>query len=127
MLSFVEGAHEQQRFHPGQPKPPMRQVRVPTATMNSLLESHPGGPPAAIDVAVIDVEFHEIEFLKGFDLVKWKPRLIMIEDDTANPRQDLTAYFATQPYEWVGAIQDSRLLVHKDDPDLARRVRKLVS
>lgn len=126
MLSYVAGNHEHHKLMTSQGRQ-IRDVKVPTTTMNALLDAHPGGPPARIDVAVIDVESHEIELLKGFDLWKWKPRLLLVEDESSNPRKDLTEYFAGQPYEWINSMQCSRVLVHKGEPELANRVRRIMS
>ena len=39
-----------------------------------------------VDFVSIDVEGHEIEVLDGFDLARWQPRLILIEDLLLNLR-----------------------------------------
>jgi FkbM family methyltransferase len=126
MLSYVAGNHDHHKLMTGQGRQ-IRDVKVPTTTMNTLLEGHPGGPPSKIDVASIDVESHEIELLKGFDLWKWKPRLLLIEDDAGKPRADITEYMQGQPYEWVGMMQCSRVLVHKGEPELAERVKRVLN
>jgi FkbM family methyltransferase len=36
--------------------------------------------PTPLDFVSIDVEGHELEVLEGFDLDRWRPRLILIED-----------------------------------------------
>jgi len=53
-------------------------VLVPTQTLDSILEE--ADAPTPIDALSIDVEGHEIEVLRGFDFVRWRPRLILIED-----------------------------------------------
>ena len=40
--------------------------------------------PAPFDFLSIDVEGHELEVLSGFDLARWRPRLILIEDHVGN-------------------------------------------
>lgn len=61
---------------------PEKVIRVPVRTLDSILEE--AGSPAAFDFLSIDVEGHEIEVLQGFDLARWRPRLIMIEDHVAD-------------------------------------------
>ena len=61
---------------------PEKIIRVPVRTLDSILEE--AGSPAAFDFLSIDVEGHEIEVLQGFDLARWRPRLIMIEDHVAD-------------------------------------------
>jgi hypothetical protein len=40
--------------------------------------------PIGFDFLSIDVEGHEIEVLRGFDLARWQPRLILLEDHVAD-------------------------------------------
>ena len=61
---------------------PEKVIRVPVRTLDSILEE--AGSPAAFDFLSIDVEGHEIEVLQGFDLARWRPCLIMIEDHVAD-------------------------------------------
>jgi len=44
-----------------------------------------GFAPGNIDVMSIDVEGHEIEVFKGFDLAKWKPKMLMVEMADVHP------------------------------------------
>jgi FkbM family methyltransferase len=53
-------------------------IEVPVTTLDDVLEQ--AGAPAGFDFLSIDVEGHEIEVLCGFDLTRWRPRLIMLED-----------------------------------------------
>ena len=55
---------------------------MPVRTLDSILEeagAHPG-----FDFLSIDVEGHEIEVLRGFDIARWRPRLILLEDHVAD-------------------------------------------
>lgn len=61
-------------------EPVIRKVRV--ATLDSLLEAWPHGP---IDFASIDVDGREPEVLAGFDLKRWTPRYILVEDIVEPP------------------------------------------
>lgn len=58
-----------------------RKVRVPLRTLDSVLAE---SGLARIDFLSIDVEGLELDVLLGFDLKKWKPRLIFIEDEFEN-------------------------------------------
>ena len=53
-------------------------IGVPVRTLDSILEE--AGCPTAFDFLSIDVEGHEIEVLRGFDIGRWRPRLILLED-----------------------------------------------
>jgi FkbM family methyltransferase len=57
-------------------------IAVPIRTLDSLLEE--AGAPVRFDFLSIDVEGHEIEVLRGFDIARWRPRLILLEDHVAN-------------------------------------------
>jgi FkbM family methyltransferase len=70
MLSSVTGGH-------GLPEEvrSTRPVEVPFTTMDALLAGHTRG----IDFAVIDVEGFEVPLLQGFNLEKYRPRVLMVE------------------------------------------------
>jgi FkbM family methyltransferase len=53
-------------------------IVVPTRTLDSILEE--ASAPVPIDLLSIDVEGHEVEVLRGLDLVRWQPLLILVED-----------------------------------------------
>ncbi len=57
-------------------------IDVPARTLDQVLEE--AGAPAPIDFVSIDVEGHEVEVLCGFDLARWRPRLILVEDHVGN-------------------------------------------
>ena len=53
-------------------------IEVPIRTLDQILGE--AGAPSPIDFVSIDVEGHEAEVLSGFDLARWRPRLILVED-----------------------------------------------
>ena len=57
-------------------------IKVPVRTLDSVLEE--ANAPARFDFLSIDVEGHEIEVLRGFNIARWQPRLILLEDHVAN-------------------------------------------
>jgi FkbM family methyltransferase len=57
-------------------------IAVPARTLDDILEE--ANAPAPIDFVSIDVEGHEVEVLSGFDLARWRPRLVLIEDHVTN-------------------------------------------
>jgi FkbM family methyltransferase len=71
-------------------------VTAPTRTLDSMLEEAGVGE---IDFISIDVEGHEILVLGGFDLNRWKPRIVLLEDnkdlsdDTVCQHMDNAGYF----------------------------------
>jgi len=69
-------ALNRERMAPG--AAPEQVIQVPVKTLDSILDdagAHPG-----FDFLSIDVEGHEIEVLRGFDIARWHPRLILLED-----------------------------------------------
>ncbi len=50
---------------------------TPVRTLDSLLDSHSVSP--GFDVLVVDVEGFEESVFRGFDVKRWKPRLMIVE------------------------------------------------
>lgn len=98
-----------------------RHVSVPVTTMDALLEGHSG----PIDFAVIDVEGGEVDLLEGFDLARWKPRVMMIEDNLPDDRSALRPYMATKPYVEAMRMGVNRLYIHADEKELIERAKWL--
>ncbi|WP_395767093.1 FkbM family methyltransferase [Aquirufa sp.] len=54
-------------------------IMVQTTTLNSILEKMDSNP---IDFITIDVEGHEMNVLHGFDIEKYNPKIVIIEDNS---------------------------------------------
>ncbi|MET0471587.1 MAG: FkbM family methyltransferase, partial [Xanthobacteraceae bacterium] len=67
---------DRDRMAPG--ADPERIIEVPVRTLDDILVE--AGAPTRFDFLSIDVEGHELEVLSGFDVVRWRPRLILLED-----------------------------------------------
>ncbi|MBB3349632.1 FkbM family methyltransferase [Sphingomonas sp. BK069] len=59
----------------------VREVAVATAPLDEVLEQA-GVAPGEIAFVSIDVEGHEAAVLAGFDLARWRPRVLIIEDNS---------------------------------------------
>jgi FkbM family methyltransferase len=57
-------------------------IEVPARTLDDILTE--GGAPTPIDFISIDVEGHEVDVLSGFDIARWRPRLLLIEDHVSS-------------------------------------------
>ena len=57
-------------------------IEVPARTLDDILIE--AGAPTPIDFISIDVEGHEVDVLSGFDVTRWQPRLILIEDHVSS-------------------------------------------
>lgn len=53
-------------------------IMVPVRTLDDILQE--AKAPSPIDFLSVDVEGHEVEVLRGFDIARWRPRLILLED-----------------------------------------------
>jgi FkbM family methyltransferase len=71
-------------------------VAVPVMTLDQILTD--AEAPTPLDFVSIDVEGHEIEVLEGFDLKRWRPRLLFIEDVVQSLR--LHRYITDRGYRW---------------------------
>jgi FkbM family methyltransferase len=69
-------ALDRDRMAPG--AEPERVIEVPVRTLDDVLNE--ARAPSAFELLSIDVEGHELEVLGGFDLARWQPRLILLED-----------------------------------------------
>lgn len=97
-----------------------KKVTVPQTTMDALLEGDPelakrGGE---VDLASIDVEGGEVDLLHGFDLKKWRPKVLLLEenhDQTDNSA--LAKYMKGQDYVFMGWLEVNRIYLRKDLED----------
>ncbi len=60
------------------------EIEVEVRTLDSVLEE--SGIPEGFELLAMDVEFHELEVLAGFDLTRWRPQLLFIEDHVYDHR-----------------------------------------
>jgi FkbM family methyltransferase len=91
------------------------QIIVPTRTLNSILEEL---EITDIDLFSLDVEGYEAEVLKGFDIMKYKPKFIIVEVNTPVEAEvnallkdykviaNLTGYNKRENPQWDGTHND---------------------
>lgn len=77
-----------------------RKILVRGRTLDSMLEE---ASAPAIDFISIDVEGGELEVLKGFDIKRWNPRLVMIESPPLRSTE-IRRYFVTKGYAYLRSI-----------------------
>ncbi len=85
---------------------------VETTTLDSLLEGHAG----AIDFVVLDLEGHELE---GFDLDRWKPRILLIEN---NGDDGVRKRLARHGYVRMAQLAQNDLFIRRDELTLTKRL-----
>ncbi len=109
----------------------MREVTVPFMSMTRALEQA-GLGESQVDFASIDVEGGELETLQGFDLDRFKPRVLVIEDLSLGDDRRVHDYLTSREsggaggggYEhvlWIGA---NRVFIRSDEPELLRRAKR---
>lgn len=79
--------------------------KVPLRTLNSILEEYHIVSP--IDVVSIDIEGTELLALRGFDLQRYKPRVLVVEAFDENAEKGLNAYFEANGYGWARRIANN--------------------
>ncbi|MFN0131828.1 MAG: FkbM family methyltransferase [Phycisphaerales bacterium] len=114
-------AGTQRRRHMRPPKGNVQTVTVPLTTMDNLLAEHAG----PIDFVVLDVEGHELSLLDGFDLDRFKPAVLMVEDQSMGRDPELHDYLAKRGYEHVMWLSYNRVMIRRDRPELLARARSL--
>jgi FkbM family methyltransferase len=57
-------------------------IHVPVRTLDDVLDE--AGAPPGFDFLSVDVEGHELDVLRGVDLARWRPQLILLEDHVAD-------------------------------------------
>jgi FkbM family methyltransferase len=73
-------------------------ITVPAATLDALLERHlPQNTP--LDFVSIDVEGAELDVLRGFDLKRWQPRVLIMETNTPQERAAMDVFLAPHGYQ----------------------------
>ena len=93
----------------------VREIVVPTVTLDRLL-TEVNFP--RIDFITIDVEGHELDVLRGFSLTKHKPRIVIIEDNSAGGDSEVTRYLAGQGFVNFKRTGVNDWYAHEGDSEL---------
>jgi FkbM family methyltransferase len=91
-------------------------IDVPIRTLDSVLEE--AGAPAGFAFLSIDVEGHELDVLHGFDIARWRPRLILLEDHVPNLSRH--RYLTEAGYRIIRRYGNNGWYVPRDSSDRAR-------
>ena len=119
MLSFIEADSDHSRWLADKTFQTGR-IKVSVTSLDALLEGHSG----PIDAAVIDVEGGELDVLDGFNLDRFKPRLLLLEDNFAEKNSALEDYMAKQPYVFAGWLEVNRLYVRAGEEGMLERLKR---
>jgi FkbM family methyltransferase len=84
----------------------MRVQKLTTQTLSSILATN--NAPTTFDLLAIDAEEHDLEVLKSIDLRIYKPRLIIIENETFNSldplRDEILQHLLPHGYAFSGYV-----------------------
>lgn len=75
----------------------IRSVEVPALTLDAILEAA-GAPVGRVDFLTVDVEGHELGVLRGFDIARWRPRVVILERNGAAPPVEIVGYMSKNGY-----------------------------
>ena len=78
-----------------------REVRVAVRTLDSILEE---ARASRVDFVSIDVEGGELAVLRGFDVRRWKPGVIIVETNAARREPEIRRYFVGHGYAYHHSI-----------------------
>jgi FkbM family methyltransferase len=101
---------DRDRMAPG--AEPEKVIDVPVRTLDDVLLE--AGSPEGFDLLSVDVEGHELEVLSGFDLGRWRPRLILLEDHVGNLRKH--RFLIRAGYRLIRRFENNGWYVPKDAP-----------
>lgn len=94
----------------------IKEITVRTATLDSLLEEVGFGE---LDFVTIDVEGHELSVLEGFDLDRYGPRIVILEDNSIDGDAGVCRHMTDHGYvhfkrtgvnEWYALASDTELV-----------------
>lgn len=94
-------------------------VSVPLTTMNDVL----GDIKHPIDFAVIDVEGHEMDLFDGFDLDKYRPRVLVVEDNLGGKDTSIPKMLTQAGYKDMGWLAVNRLFIREDEKAMQDKLR----
>ena len=92
---------------------------VPVTTLDSVLEGHTDG----IDFVVLDLEGHEPAALEGFDLERWRPSVLLVEDGSVGREHGVRRYLEERGYVYVVSLAQNDLFIRRDETELTRRLK----
>ena len=91
-------------------------VSVPAATLDALLPL--AGLPC-IDLLSIDTDWCNANTLRGCDLTRWSPRLVVIEANGPEEKEPIAAYMSAHEYTYAG-ISTNNMFWVRDAADVER-------
>jgi FkbM family methyltransferase len=103
----------------------IKEITVRTATLDGLLEE---AGFTELEFVTIDVEGHELSVLEGFDLERYKPRIVIIEDNSIDGNVSVTRHMTDRGYVHFKRTGVNEWYAHESDAELVKldQIRKFV-
>ena len=117
---------EEQKKRIAAEKAPIREIRVKKRTLDSILAQ---SGFTELDFITIDVEGHELDVLHGFTIEKYRPRIIIVEDNTGQVDREVPRFLESKGYcnfmrtgvnDWYAKSSDKHLVNSRE----VRRLRQ---
>jgi FkbM family methyltransferase len=102
----------------------MRPITVPLTTMDAALAE---GGFEHVDFVVLDVEGAELDVLRGFDLERFRPRVLIVEENSLGRDQQVVKYLERAGYVRTMWIAANGVYVRASDSEMRRRAERLAS
>ncbi len=99
---------DRDRMAPG--AEPERVIEVPVRTLDDILIE--ARAPAQFEFLSVDVEGHELEVLRGFDFMRWHPRLVLLEDHVGNLEKH--RFLKNAGYRLIRRVENNGWYVPRD-------------
>ena len=77
------------------------EIRVPARTLDSMLIE---AGATQVDFVSIDVEGAELAVLRGFDIDRWSPQVVIVESNTKHRAKEIRDYFVAHGYAYCDTI-----------------------
>jgi FkbM family methyltransferase len=113
-ISTVANSKDQQQFYALR-RESWDEIEVIQRTLDSILSE---AGVSKVDFATIDVEGFELEVLRGWSLARWRPRILIVEDNSRGLDLAVPNYLSAQGYtcfhhkgvnDWYARIEDTEL------------------
>jgi FkbM family methyltransferase len=114
LASISNGSTQMQRMLRSAPR--IKTVAVKETTLDRVLSD---AGVTHLDFVTIDVEGHELEVLRGFSLERWKPRIVIVEDNSSGTSDEVLNYMRLRGYvrirntgcnDWYCGADDAALV-----------------
>ncbi|MCW1382687.1 FkbM family methyltransferase [Novosphingobium sp. KCTC 2891] len=95
----------------------VRNVTVPQRTIDDVLSA---AGVSKIDFMTIDVEGYEMDALRGFDIARWKPRIVILEDNSSGTSVEIPTWMKQHGYLRFRSSGCNDWYCRHDDPLVTR-------